>query len=188
MYACGEAFDWETLKADWTKANLPVSFWKSTDNGRTWQSVCDALEDRTINEWDVLALTDDDFIAVARHYPTNGKTYFFETTDGGKSWSKPIDISRMTGIVHDPNLDWLNREDGTIILHGRRKQPGIGDRSAFWISQDAGATWTHYAPVTDQDTRDEYTGFARYQGKPYGYLVWGQNATLFGCMVRDQTE
>ena len=188
IYACGEAFDWSKLQNEPDEANLPVSFWKSTDNGRIWQCVREALDDLRINEWDVLALTETHFIAVARRYPTNGETLFFETKDGGKRWSTPVDISGMTGIVHDPNLDWLNREHGTIILHGRRKRPGVGDRSALWLSRDGGATWTHYTPVTDRDTRDEYSGFAGDRGKACGYLVWGENATLFGCTVREETK
>lgn len=90
----------------------------------------------------------------------------------------------MTGCVHDPNLDWLDRQRGIILLHGRRKDPDKGDRSAVWISRDEGVTWSDYTPVTRQNTRDEYSGFAEFPGRSGGYLVWGENAVLFGTLLR----
>ncbi len=183
IYACGETFEWETVKG------LPATFWKSDDNGLSWKSVCDKLDDATINEWDVLALTESHFIAVARTYPTGGKTLFFESEDAGKNWSVPVDISAMTGVVQDPNLEWLNKSAGTIILHGRRQSwEGFDARSAFWISRDSGVTWTDYTPVTSQNTMDEYSGFAEYDGEPKGYLLWGENTRLFGSMVSEVRE
>lgn len=85
IYACGEAFDWETLKREPEKANLPISFWKSIDNGRSWHPVAKAIDHPHANEWDILALDDRHFIAVARRYPTNGQTLFFETDDAGRT-------------------------------------------------------------------------------------------------------
>lgn len=184
LYACGEAFNWEVLLRDPAKANLPISFWKSTDNGRTWQPVNKAIDHAHANEWDVLAISETHFIAVARRYPDNDRTLFFETRDAGRTWSEAVDISPMTGRVHDPNLEWLDRPNGVVLLHGRRKDPKNGDRSALWISRNEGKTWTDYTPVTSRDTRDEYSGFAESTDGRGGYLVWGENAVLYGATVR----
>ena len=120
------------------------------------------------------------------------------SADGGKAWSKPVDVYPPDGVdramIKDPYL--MVAPDGTIVCsYDNPATQNTGsisisrDHGRTWeflgrISRDKGKTWTDYTPVTDRDTRDEYSGFAECPDGRGGYLVWGENAVLFGATVR----
>lgn len=81
----------------------------SRDDGYTWDEVYDI--DNNINETAILAINENNIIAVSRTTPIS-KSVLYRSTDGGKSWTIEEDLT-MIGQM-PANLYKLN--DGRILL------------------------------------------------------------------------
>lgn len=119
--------------------------YKSVDGGKSWKHV--GLRDSEHIGRIAIDPRDGDVVYVAAQGPlwrSGGDRGLYKTTDGGKSWSKILDISENTGIneVHfDP------RDPDTLYASSYQRRRHVwtlingGPESTIYKSTDAGATW-----------------------------------------------
>ena len=119
--------------------------YKSTDGGQSFQKV--GLENSEHIGRIVVHPKNSNIVYVAAQGPLwkeGGDRGVYQTTDGGKSWTKVLDISENTGIneVHmdpsDPNIlyasSWQRRRHTWTLIDG-------GPESAVYKSTDGGKNW-----------------------------------------------
>lgn len=121
---------------------------RSDDSAQTWQIVHSAPEDET-------PLLDIHFIDHQRGYAIGGYGKFLETLDGGKTWQV-----RLISEEQDLHLNRLIQlASGRLLI--------AAERGAYYLSDDAGATWRSMA--------------SPYQGSFFGALESNKNnVLLFG--------
>lgn len=122
-----------------------IGMLKSTDQGKTWQSV-GLLDSHHISRILINPNnTDELIVAVIGHlYSANKERGIFKTKDGGKTWSKVLYINQDTGVI-----DVQAAPNNFNILYAaswerERKAwnfDGDGKNSAIYKSTDAGNTW-----------------------------------------------
>ncbi len=106
---------------------------RSQDDGLTWTDP--ALIGLTYNETGLLALPGGDVLAVMRGEMPNDSLAVTRSTDGGFTWSTPV---QLTGTRQHP-ADLVALSDGTILLtYGNRNPPY---RVEGRVSRDGGQSW-----------------------------------------------
>jgi len=129
---------------------------KTTNNGSSWEWHGQINPATGANdEWDFLPLNNTHWIAIIRNHPPDSpptETYWADSYDAGKTWTNITNVyDKFNSAIQDPNLNWLNKEERIIILHGRNYTGGCGasiTNTAYWISSDEGQTWTNYTVIS----------------------------------------
>ncbi len=119
--------------------------YKSTDGGQSWKNM--GLGDSQHIAGVLVDPRDSDTVYVASQGPlwnAGGDRGLYKTTDGGKSWTKSLEISKDTGVTavafdpRDPDVlyaaSYQRRRHVWTLIDG-------GPESALYKSEDAGATW-----------------------------------------------
>ena len=126
-----------------------VGVYKSTDNAKTWQHM--GLTDTGTVGRIVIHPTDPNVVYVAsagQEWVENDMRGVLKTTDGGRTWTPSLTISRRTG-VNDIAID--PRDPSTLYAAAWERQrrkwndprvEGGFDESGIFKSTDAGKTWT----------------------------------------------
>ena len=160
--------------------------YKSTDAGRTWQSI--GLQGtRHIQTLLVDPRTSDVVLAGALgdHIHANDQRGAFRSTDGGRTWSKTLYIDDQTGIAKLARaFDVPDVIFATTVRHhtppgysvgkyrswqfGTARMPGdtSATRSTIWKSRDGGATWAKL----------DGTGLPKLEGRMCASVAIGTNA------------
>ncbi len=130
--------------------------YKSLDGGRTWENV--GLKASEHIGKILIDPRDTKVVYVAAQGPLwadGGDRGLYKSVDGGKEWTKVLDISPRTG-VSDLWLDPRNPDVLYASSYQRRRHVWAlidgGPESAIWKSTDAGATWkklTNGLPTVD---------------------------------------
>jgi hypothetical protein len=144
---------------------LDVAF--SSDEGKTWTKPTVVID----SEWDdrnpAFGQAKDGTLIVGywecRNYneqgkfvdvPGKSKTKVVRSTDGGKSWSKPIDIDVSDLDYGSPYGKIITLADGAMLMpvygsavNGGGKRGRKGDFSYFYRSADNGQTWSRYSTI-----------------------------------------
>ncbi len=120
--------------------------YKSEDGGKSWKRV--GLESSEHIGRIVIDPRNTDVVYVAAQGPVwsaGGERGLYKTEDGGKTWSKVLDISENTGVTdlvmdpRDPDLliaaAWQRRRHVWTYIGG-------GPESALYRSTDGGASWS----------------------------------------------
>ena len=119
--------------------------YKTTDGGKSWKNM-GLKESRQIG---MIAIDprNTNVVYVAAEgsvWGPSGDRGLYKTTDGGKTWSKVLNISEHTGVnnvIMDPrNPDVLYATSEQRRRHVFTKIGG-GPESGIWKSTDAGANW-----------------------------------------------
>ena len=119
--------------------------YKSTDGGKSWKNM-GLKESRQIG---MIAIDprDSKVVYVAAEgsvWGPGGDRGLYKTADGGKTWTKVLEISENTG-VNNVVLDPRNPDVLYATSEQRRRHVGIkiggGPESAIYKSEDAGKTW-----------------------------------------------
>jgi len=176
----------------------------SADNGSSWTYVCAPDSGGVIagdNEWDFIPINDTYFIACFREAPVAGHCWFAESFNAGVNWTNFTDRSSefSNGFVQRPQFNWLNRDEGVIILSGRWMDGGTTMKTSYWISNDSCQTWYNWSvfSVGDSSYNDAgYTGFIEQDNSGFlvfynGTKVTPPNAScpnIYGVMVYDNTS
>jgi hypothetical protein len=106
---------------------------RSNDNGATWGDP--SLIGINMNETGLVSLPTDDVLAVMRSIPPVQALHSSTSTDGGRTWSSPM---QLTGQRQHP-ADLVELANGDILMtYGNRKVPY---RVEGKISRDGGRTW-----------------------------------------------
>ena len=119
--------------------------YKSTDGGLSFARV--GLENSEHIGMIAIHPEDDNIVYVAAQGPLwkdGGDRGLYKTIDGGKSWSKILDISPMTGI-NEVHIDPSHPEILYASSYQRRRHTWVlidgGPESTIHKSTDGGATW-----------------------------------------------
>lgn len=119
--------------------------YKSVDGGQSFQNM--GLKDSRQIGGIVIDPRNSDVVYVAAEgsaWGPGGERGLYKTTDGGKTWSKVLDISTHTGVNNiiidpkDPDVLYATSEQRRRHVHTKI---GGGPESAVYKSTDAGATW-----------------------------------------------
>ena len=131
---------------------------RSHDQGVTWGEP--ALIGPNMNETALIALPNGDLVAVMRGIPPDQALHCSRSSDGGRNWSPPLQV---TGPRQHP-ADLVHLANGDILLtYGNRSAPY---RIEGKISRDGGRTWL--APLLT------------FSGQLYGYHLAGERPTDLG--------
>lgn len=103
------------------------------------------------NEHDCTLLSTGDVICVFRtasgYERGGGGTPFYmaKSSDGGKSWSKPVALMDLDGNAMGCARPHLLQLGSSTLLVGGRTMMGrdYNDGFGVWLSEDAGKTWSH---------------------------------------------
>jgi photosystem II stability/assembly factor-like uncharacterized protein len=170
------------------RANRQSSSWgdgvyKSTNGGRTFTNV--GLRGSAHIGRIVIDPANSDRVFVAamgQLWGANEERGLYRTLDGGRSWTRVLDVDANTGVVDvamhasDPNTLFA-------ASYQRRRTPfgfdGGGPGSALWKSTDGGATWRK---LSNGLPSGEYgrIGIAIYRGDPrivYASIEQGERYT-----------
>jgi photosystem II stability/assembly factor-like uncharacterized protein len=119
--------------------------YKSEDGGGNWKNM--GLKDSRQIGMIVIDPRNSDVVYIAAEgsiWGPGGERGLYKTVDGGKSWTKVLEISENTGVnnvVMDPrNPDVLYATSEQRRRHVYTKIGG-GPESAVYKSKDAGKTW-----------------------------------------------
>lgn len=119
--------------------------YKTTDGGKTWKNM--GLKDSRQIGKILVDPRNSDVVYVAAEgsaWGPGGERGLYKTTDGGKNWTKVLEISKHTGvndIVMDPrNPDILYAASEQRRRHVHTKIGG-GPETAIYKSTDAGDNW-----------------------------------------------
>jgi photosystem II stability/assembly factor-like uncharacterized protein len=119
--------------------------YKSTDGGRTWANV--GLKTSEHIGKILIDPRDSDTVYVAAQGPLwgpGGERGLYKTTDGGKTWTRILNIDEHTGVT-DIALDPRNPDVLLAASYQRRRHVWTiingGPGSAIHRSTDAGKTW-----------------------------------------------
>src|SRR5579871_2183483 len=119
--------------------------YKSVDAGKTWAKM--GLADS--HHIGRIAIDPKNpqivYVAALGHlWGPNAERGLYKSTDGGKTWNRPLFINDDTGVV-DVKIDPQNTETIFAAAYERRRTPfgfnGGGSNSALYKSTDGGATW-----------------------------------------------
>jgi photosystem II stability/assembly factor-like uncharacterized protein len=132
------------------RANRQSSSWgdgvyKSTDGGKTWTNM--GLRDSHHIGRIVLHPKNPDVVYVAAMghlWGDNEERGLYQTTDGGKTWSRILYVDRMTGVV-DVAIDPESPDVLYAATYQRQRKAfgfhGGGPGSGLHKSSDGGKTW-----------------------------------------------
>lgn len=119
--------------------------YKSTDGGQSFVNV--GLENSEHIGKIIIHPNDEQTVYVAAQGPLwkdGGDRGLFKTTNGGKTWSKILDVSPMTGI-NEVHMDPSNPDILYASSYQRRRHEWVlidgGPESTIYKSTDGGATW-----------------------------------------------
>jgi len=178
-----------------TRTNTPVAsnavIQKSTDGGRTWSRITPVSpgypRHGDVGAAPVLVAPGGriDVLMWAgssiRHsaLPLDDD-YFTSSTDGGRTWSRPVPVAPAAGRISPPVVSWIDADigidaKGTLYATWDTQHPG-GDVGWLSYSTDHGRTWSPARRVTpDHDTAEHIMAVA--SGRPgiayVGYLKGG---------------
>ncbi|GHF20505.1 hypothetical protein GCM10017044_14220 [Kordiimonas sediminis] len=119
--------------------------YKSLDGGKTWTNM--GLKNSQHIGKIMIDPRDSNTVYVAAEGPlwtAGGDRGLYKTTDGGKTWSKSLDINEDTGIT-DIEFEPGNPDTIYAAAYERRRKVWAlmagGDDSGIYKSTDAGKTW-----------------------------------------------
>lgn len=126
--------------------------YKSTDAGKTWENM--GLKESHHIGRVVIHPQNPDIVYVAalgHLYSENPERGLYKTTDGGKTWTKALDVvggNRTIGVV-DVAMDPADPDILYAAAYDRLRKPWTymlgGPGSGLYKSADAGATWKKLA-------------------------------------------
>ncbi len=165
------------ISFDRTDNKNAVAAATSTDGGKTWSNLATLVAFTTnggqfstdknsttadpvkagtaYTVWDTLVAPTDNPDDNPHTMAFTGDAFFSKTTDGGKTWSKPLDIVQTSQntqtignqIVVDPSTGTLY-DFFDLILHPTGRQFNV----AFVKSTDGGATWSQPQIISELGT------------------------------------
>jgi hypothetical protein len=125
--------------------NLTDIFYaKSTDRGQSWTSATDISNPGRSSIADIVVDTKD-VIDVAWGYTTStgehAGIYLSRSLDGGNSWTKPVNISKTSGICYEPDVA-VGPDNSIHVAYTDISEGEKHGQIYYCFSTDSGATWS----------------------------------------------
>jgi Neuraminidase (sialidase) len=143
------AIDAGTIHAAWyddTSGNWEIFYSKSTDGGATWSPAVNVSNNLGWSDNPAI-VADSGAAYLTWHDDTSGNNEIFysKSTDGGVTWSTPLNVSNNTGSSYSPTVVI---DAGTIRLAWADSTPGNWE-IFYSESTDGGATWSTLVNVSN---------------------------------------
>ena len=157
---------------------------KSVDGGRTWTKLAPISPGYPyggVYSAPIVADPDGTLDVLYWRHPTNPKThrvspgheYFSRSTDGGKTWSKPVAVGARAGTVGLKEwwIDgWLAADSAGALYASWDTQSGSRDTGWVAWSTDHGAHWS--SPLRVASSRTEHLTEVAAAGPRDVYVAW----------------
>jgi BNR repeat-like domain len=129
--------------------NYSSTVFRSTDSGTTWTQTIVGnaqIDGRDYDESALAVMPSGDIVMIMRHTDnlsadTTGTYWRSVSTDGGLTWSKPVEALNVTNVSR-PTLAVI--PGGGLVLMGRS---ALVDSTGFATSWDEGLTFTPMSPL-----------------------------------------
>jgi hypothetical protein len=144
------AVDSSTAYIAWeehTPGNAEIFYSNSTDGGATWSTPVN-VSSNSGDSWVPTIAVDSGtiYLAWTDFTPGNWEVFYSNSTDGGATWSAPVNVSENAGTSFRPSMAL---DSGAIRLAWFDDAPGNAE-IFYSNSTDGGATWS--APVNVSNT------------------------------------
>ena len=118
-----------------------------------------------------------------------------KSTDGGKSWSTPVDVTETPPLTHSFNGTVEVTADGTVAvmyydLRSNTAAPGLPTDVWLTLSQDGGATWTEQHLYGPFDMENAPVARGWFLGDYQGMAAAGDDLVAFFSVAtsNDQSD
>lgn len=137
------------------REGVGVQIVRSHDGGKTWQGKAETIVPGHGCSAPVREMPDGTCI-LGIYYESGGQAWggVVRSTDGGKSWSKPIPIGKEADVYLDAETDLILLKDGTLYAALRSSKVNMH----YATSSDFGLTWS---PVKDIGFKGHSPHFTR---------------------------
>ncbi len=121
-----------------------ILYSKSTDMGHSWTSPLNISRTSRISTKPAIALEDSGAIDVVWRDTVSGELhpdiFFTRSADGGRTWTKALDISHTTGICTEPAI--ATGPDNSIHVVWVDTRPRDGRPDIFYSCSTDGKSWS----------------------------------------------
>jgi len=129
-----------------------IFYTESTDHGHTWSSPLDVSKSNGVSSHPDIAVEPTGAIDVVWRNGGFDKrisdVYFSRSTDSGKTWAKPVDVSKTPGVSTEPVL--AVGSNGSIHVAWIDTTSGESHPDVYSVwSKDAGKTWSKAEDVSN---------------------------------------
>jgi Neuraminidase (sialidase) len=155
---------------DNTAGNWEIFYSKSTDGGATWSAPVNVSNNSGDSEGTKIAVNAGTiYLAWYDYTPANVEIFFSKSTDGGVTWSAPVNVSNNDGGSYGPAIV---ADAGTIHVAWWDNTPGNAE-IFYSNSTDGGATWS--APVNVSNNSVGSVGPTIAVDSGTIHLAWGDD-------------
>ena len=129
-----------------------IFYTESTDRGHTWSKPSDVSKSDGVSSHPDIAVEPSGAIDVVWRNGGHGKrisdVYFTRSTDSGKTWIAPVDVSKTPGVSTEPVL--AVGSDSSIHVAWIDTTSGPTHPDVYYVtSTDAGKTWSKYEDISN---------------------------------------
>ena len=129
---------------DHGNTNNDIFATESSDGGKTWTIPVDVSNTPGVSSQPAIALERNGALDVAWRDTSSDEdaadVYFSRSTDGGRTWTPPVDVSNTPGASSEPSV--VAASDGTLHIIWSDTSKGTKNKDIYYsYSKDGGKTW-----------------------------------------------
>jgi len=168
---------WEELTSEYPN-HYQIRYAKSTDGGNTWSSPVN-ITNESLDQYDpIIAIDSSNNLHIVWIGPSSASPnyYYFQiryakSTDGGNTWSSPIDITNESYSQYAPIIAIDSSNNLHIVWGGRSSESPNYSQIRYAKSTDGGNTWSSPVNISN-DNNDQYKRVLAIDSSNNLHIVW----------------